>query len=204
MKPPARKVHKLEVGLVRGADGRWRKAGIIDRLLLRTITVKKDCTTGRFVSPTVVARGCAAPAAPAPWDRARPGDRRSAAVYASRGELLRAFVAWNQPTIDAAGGLDRRHAGATFDSVNERHNLKGSRKVETLRRALELSAPPAPFKMRDFDLEAVNELSGDFVGAGGFTLPPSDPTRAELRAHHAELAASSKNKKPSGGDDVPF
>lgn len=135
--------------------------------------VKRGCASGRFFPRARRALGCAfKPHAKAPpWWVARRGDRTDTPCYRSRGELLRAFVAWNVATIEAWGGLDQPGSRGEFDAVNERHELRGRRRVTTLREAIERAAPRGgPWCLDRLDVGMLNETAPAVHGRP-FELP---------------------------------
>lgn len=171
---------------VRDERGRWRKAtGFLDRLV--ATERHRDCGTGRFMPLSARTTGC--------------GPR---VCYASRAELARAFGRWLGERygagLESGAGKDSRG----FDAVNEKYELKGRRKVRTLRAAILAVCPSrGPFCLDAIDLKTLNE-STPAREAGGFELPDAVYERralvAQVEAEDEELCQESACSHES----VPF
>ena len=69
------------------------------------------------------------------------------------------FVAANRDTIDAWGGLFKTGSGGEFDSVNERYELRGKRRVRSIAQAVSVTLPKRRFCLDKIDLDTLNETT---------------------------------------------
>lgn len=148
-------------------------------------TVKRDCSTGRFLP-----RATRLPSVTAHLDPLlpRPDEDYSKACYPTKGQVMRAFVDRNRAVLDTNGGLDQQASGGEYDGINERYGLRGKRRVATMRQAIAVATDG--FRCLDeIDLPALNETPGC---AGHCLLPDA----AYLRKFERE--------RYGRGEEVPF
>lgn len=164
----------------------------------RRVKVKRDCITGRFVPASRRALGCVIKprTAPADWTAARDESSADKVCYASKGQALRVFVAWNEHTVES-WGLDTKATGGEFDAVNERHGLKGAKRVTTLRGALVRALDGKPYCLDRIDLEMLNETQPGREHP--FRLPDHVVEQTMLQRYREEW-----ERAAAAGDDVPF
>jgi hypothetical protein len=125
-----------------------------------TVTVKRHCDDGTFANKSERDNNCGAPRKRAPADpfQPQPGDKSDGACYRTKGEAMRAFVSRNRSLIEDAGGLHASMTGGELDSVNDKYDLRGKRKVSTFAQALSV-AQDGSRCLTDLDLDALNETA---------------------------------------------
>lgn len=151
------------------------------------------------------------------WFVDEKGERHDRVCYPVRAHALRAFRAANLDKIEAAGGLPGRPAtGGEYDSINERYELRGKRRVKNLAQAIDAALPSGrPFCLDRFDLGTLNE-----TGPGrqlDFRLPDVVAEQAAWESYMrgaraaedlaAEPPTSRRKKRAAPVDDlsdVPF
>lgn len=208
---PRRKVRAEVRKVVRGPGGKFTRGGFLDRLLSsRTVTYKRDCTTGRFLPPEERANQCGTsgtgPRKPAL--RARPGEDLSRVCYTTRGACARAMLQWNIRIAESASGADQLSSDGAYDSVNEKYELRGKRRVRTLGDAILACVPrDEPYCLDRFDLDTLNETRPG-RDHGPFVLPDvveEHKLNEKYRALIEEGGAEECHFCEKGGsDDVPF
>jgi hypothetical protein len=159
----------------------------------RIVTLKRDCSSGRFVPLARRALGCAIKdQIRQDWTRPQPGDREDRVCYTSKGAALRIFIAANRDQVER-WGLDTLATGGEFDAVNERYKLK--KRVSKLRDALWAVMPAGrPFCLDRLDLDTLNETAPALEGEP-FRLP-------DVVAEH-RLAQQYAHAQEDNGD-LPF
>lgn len=160
---------------------------------------KRDCETGRFVPAVERVTGCAPEIAAkraAAKDRADGKARELSAdqyatSYGSKRELVAAMLDRNRSTVDA---IQPDSSGATFDSLNERLELRGRRKVTTIEGAFAAAASAARperkggrWIARNADWQTLAEIVG--APAEGFEIPgggglEADELERQQREHY--------------------
>lgn len=102
--------------------------------------------------------------------RAVRGEKHDRVCYATRGEALRAFREANLD-ITERWHLHDKATGGEFDSINEKYELRGKKRVKTLAEAIDAALPRGrPYCLDRLDLEALNETTpGREIGP--FRLP---------------------------------
>jgi len=81
--------------------------------------------------------------------------------YKTKRDALNVFIDWNSSIIDEAfSGPSARQPYDSFDNINHRFGLTGSRRVDTFAKALWWAMPAgSPFYLEDIDVEMLNATS---------------------------------------------
>jgi transcriptional regulator with XRE-family HTH domain len=123
--------------------------------------------------------------------------------YRTRGHALRAFLEVNQG-ITEPWGLFASATGGEFDSVNEKYERRGARRVTTLAEALDVALPPGrPYCLNRLDLEVLNETA-PALELGPFRLPDVVDEHVAYQQYLGASYDEYAREQLAQGGDVPF
>lgn len=144
------------------------------------------------------------------YTKPRPGSDR--VCYPTKTKALLVFMDHNWQVIEEWGGPGRVDDPTAFESINEEHELRGRRRVDSLAKALWWSMPAGrPFCLENMKLELLNQTdpaTHSFSERGMVFTLPDYVEEAELAKREADYYAELMDDDPaalfSGLPEVPF
>ncbi len=116
------------------------------------------------------------------WTQTLPKDAGQA-CYRRKRDALNVFLDYNRGIVDDYGGESMKHSPASFDAINQQFDIKGSRRIDTIAKAVWWAMPVGgPFCMENVDLDLLNRTAPAEFNQRGLQFELPEPALEEKLA----------------------